>query len=182
MTRSSLRSTHYVIQPPATLDKYEAKALKNGRERSLPQCSTSSGPDRSPPGCAGPVPEPGHGRLRRDWQDGTRVRTGMRTLEWKGKVEPDIQPDMTRDASAQSIGEGRWQSRRRYARHAVAAGGGSTLRQAHVTQGDEACRRTMVCGRIQVHRGDKGRMIRMVGLRALAEGLERADADLRCHW
>jgi hypothetical protein len=79
-------------------------------------------------------------------------------LEWRGKVEPDIRPDMT-------AGQ---------VRLALKAGEGNSVVAARVALWQlvaHAQKSTAdLCGRIQVHRGHGGRIIRMVGLRPLTKG------------
>jgi hypothetical protein len=93
---------------------------------------------------------------RFSWPGSWSLQTAA--LEWRGKVEPDIRPDMARRGA-----------------RAIRAGARQRSRQKLVTLwgvlGDS--------GRVQLHRGKEGRLIRMVGLRRSLGG--RAHADLRRH-
>ena len=83
----------------------------------------------------------------------------MSALEWKGKVIPDIRPNMSRKQVKEAV--------------ELAADNGTTAMRAmlwHLVDDALQDDYSFHCGRIQVHRSKQGRIIRMVGLRPLAKG------------
>ena len=74
----------------------------------------------------------------------------MSALEWNGKIEPKIRPDMTAKQVREQLKQ--------------AEGNGHVVRFAALWKLIGSA------GRIQMHRSDQGRLIRMVGLREIADG------------
>ena len=74
----------------------------------------------------------------------------MSALEWNGKIEPKIRPDMTAKQVREQLKQ--------------AEGNGHVVRFAALWKLIGSA------GRIQIHRSDQGRLIRMVGLREIADG------------
>ena len=105
-------------------------------------------------------------------------------LEWKGKVEPDVRPDMTEVQVNEALkaAEGNAAVAKRVMLWQLVHDAVKLCPQLQV------CRKgggrwslrwpgvdAVLCGRIQLHRGrdGSGRVIRMVGLRQLARGWQR---------
>jgi putative DNA primase/helicase len=82
----------------------------------------------------------------------------LRSLELRGKVVPNIRPDMSKEEVRTEL--------------AKAQGNRDVKKLATLWQLIEQVSETEVetCGRIQIHRGKEGRVIRMVGLHAIAKG------------
>jgi hypothetical protein len=93
-------------------------------------------------------------------------------LEWRGKVEPDIRPDMTKkqvyEELAKAAGNGAVKKRAILWQLIEQVCGSENKVHERIRQarGDEH----RLYGRVQLHRGKEGRIIRMVGLHSIAKG------------
>jgi hypothetical protein len=80
----------------------------------------------------------------------------LRTWTWRGKIEPDIRPDMSREQLKHKLKE--------------AAINATIKKEVTLWELIDAVGQHEIYGRIQVHRGTEGRHIHMMGLRRLAKG------------
>jgi hypothetical protein len=80
----------------------------------------------------------------------------LRTWTWRGKIEPDIWPDMSREQLEIKLSE--------------AAINATIKKEVTLWELIDAVGQHEIYGRIQVHRGTEGRHIHMMGLRRLAKG------------
>ncbi len=82
----------------------------------------------------------------------------LQRLEWRGKVVPKIKPNMTAKKVREQLAQASYNSIVKKC---------TTLWRL-IEQADDS--RDELFGRIQLHRGNEGRVIRMVGLHAVAKG------------
>ena len=137
---------------PSGLSDRDAETLLDGREQLYRELDELTVPIDIHHGA--PVP-----RANLIWFGGGGANAKhLRRMELKGKVVPDIFPDMTANQVRKEL--------------AKAAGNGTVMQLALLWQLVDAALNVdaKLYGRIQVHRGEKGRVVRMVGLRAVAEG------------
>jgi hypothetical protein len=146
--------------PPETLNERDAVELTDGRKALYRALDKLRVPIEHYKGI--PVSRPSLSAFINE-RRGNAIRIAkydakhLRGLEWRGKVEPDIRPDMTKKEVLEEL--------------AKAAGNGLVKKCATLWQLIEEVEQSedKLHGRIQVHRGE-GRIIRMVGLHELAKG------------